>query len=385
MIDASVVTLMQNSLLEHAQQGVSDITGYAKNLIYLLAIIEIGLLGILWAIQQEGMWGELIFKIIKIGLIFFIISNAPYLISLITKSFAQIAGQLAPQGQTATYVTNPAKLWVFVYNSTIKLLKHAAHAHPGSNLALIQILLGAGIILSMLTLIVQILLQLAAFYLVSIFSLLFLPLGVLSVGEPFIGNSVSQVLRAGVRVLVVMMVVALAITVWSSFGLDDKDTTISMTLKASLGLFASGFVFAYLAAKLPGIVAPSVGRLETKRSPQITSQGSSQELLPMASSSMSGSMVNMGQSANMGSVNMGEVGGVAGVQAASMITPGSGGMQGSTGSASSSSSSSSPSAAGQQRGQGQMGKASTVQRSISDETVKQIKRTVTDAMKEQNE
>lgn len=383
MIDATVVSLLQNSLLDHAQSGVSQITGYAQNLIYLLTIIEIGLLGLLWTIHQDSMWGELIFKIIKIGLIFFIVSNAPYLLKLITQSFAQISSDIGAQSQTATYVKNPGKLWAFVYDSSIKLLKQAAQHDAGSSLGLIQILLSFGIILSMTMMIVQIIFQLAAFYLVSIFSLLFLPLGVLNVGQPFIGNSITQVLRAGVRVLVVLLVVSIAITIWSSFGLDNPDSTIQLKINSSLGLFISAFVFAYLATKLPNIVAQAVGEFETKKAPQVTVQGSSQELMPMASSSMSGSMVNMGQSANMGSVNMGQAGAMGSVQAASMITSGGGTATASSGS--SSGSSSSPSARGKQGKSSQLGKASTVQRSISDETVKQIKRTVTDAMKEKGQ
>lgn len=385
MIDASVVTLLQNSLLDHAQSAVSQITQYATNLIYLLTIIEIGLLGLMWTIHQDSMWGELIFKIIKIGLIFFIVSNAPYLIKVITESFAQISSQIGAQSQTADYVMNPAKLWTFAYDSSMKLLKHAAKAQGGTGLALIQTFLGLGIILSMVMLIVQVVFQLAAFYLVSVFGLLFLPLGVLNMGQPFIGNSVTQILRAGVRVLVVLLVVSIAITVWSSFGLDDKSSTIQLTINSSLGLFISAFVFAYLAAKLPSVVAQAVGGFETKQVPQVTVQGSSQELLPMAGSSMSGNMVDMGQSANMGSVNMGQVGNVSGVQAASMISSGGGASAGAAGpTTSSSGAGGSPSAPGKQGGGSQLGKASTVQRSISDDTVKQIKRTVSDAMKEKD-
>lgn len=379
MIDATVVTLLQNSLLDHVQSGVTKITDYAQSLIYVLAIIEIGLLGLLWTIHQDSLWGELIFKIIKIGLIFFIVSNAPYLLKLVAQSFAEISAKIGGQSGASSYIVNPGKLWSFVYDFCVKLLKNAAKLGPDTSLALTQIALAFGIIVSMVMLIVQVILQLTAFYLVSIFSLLFLPLGVLNVGQPFIGNSVTQVLRAGVRVFVVLFIVSVSITIWSSFGLGDQGSNLELTLNNSLGMFISAFVFAYLATKLPNIIAQTVGHFETKQVPQVTVQGSSEQLLPMASSQSPNSMVNMGQSASMGSVNMGEVGGISSVQAASMITPG-GSSTSSASTTPGSSASGSPSARSKKGDDSHLGKASTVQRSISDETVKQIKRTVSDAM-----
>jgi len=171
-IDPGVVTLIQSTFLEHINVAFSTATRYAFNLLYLFAALELTVLGLAWALQRDTGWSKIFFKIIKIGLIFFIIQNYSWLLNTIVSSFAKLAGIVINNDNVAQYVFNPAKIWKYGYDIGIYFLQLAFN-NTILGPTMIQICLGMGILLVFGLLGIQMIVQMVSFYLVSFGALIF--------------------------------------------------------------------------------------------------------------------------------------------------------------------------------------------------------------------
>src|SRR3989338_2708185 len=265
MIDPGAITFAQTMFLDNIMSVFGVVSGYALDLLYIFAAIEIVIFGLLWAFGQSG-WERFFFKVLKIGLIFFIIQNYSYLADVIVRSLVQVGGAVAHTKELESFIFNPAKLWQYGYNEGVMLLKLAA---TGSNIGLpmLYIMLGSGILMVFGLLGIQVVLQLSGFYLVEMTSLLFIPFGTFTPAQGMFNRSVQSVLKAAVRVMVIIMVIGVAVTVWSSFALTSvtpDHLPIPFNINQPLGLFFTGLLFLYLAIRLPKMAAESVGSISMR-------------------------------------------------------------------------------------------------------------------------
>src|SRR3989338_4537188 len=292
MIDPGAITFAQTMFLDNIMSVFGVVSGYALDLLYIFAAIEIVIFGLLWAFGQSG-WDRFFFKVLKIGLIFFIIQNYSYLADVIVRSLVQVGGAVAHTKELESFIFNPAKLWQYGYNEGVMLLKLAA---TGSNIGLpmLYIMLGSGILMVFGLLGIQVVLQLSGFYLVEMTSLLFIPFGTFTPAQGMFNRSVQSVLKAAVRVMVIIMVIGVAVTVWSSFALTSvtpDHLPIPFNINQPLGLFFTGLLFLYLAIRLPKMAAESVGSIsmrliEGNTTQTIVSREGSNELQSAASASL---------------------------------------------------------------------------------------------------
>ncbi|OGT21407.1 MAG: hypothetical protein A3C55_01885 [Gammaproteobacteria bacterium RIFCSPHIGHO2_02_FULL_42_13] len=292
MIDPGAITFAQTMFLDNIMSVFGVVSGYALDLLYIFAAIEIVIFGLLWAFGQSG-WERFFFKVLKIGLIFFIIQNYSYLADVIVRSLVQVGGAVAHTKELESFIFNPAKLWQYGYNEGVMLLKLAA---TGSNIGLpmLYIMLGSGILMVFGLLGIQVVLQLSGFYLVAMTSLLFIPFGTFTPAQGMFNRSVQSVLKAAVRVMVIIMVIGVAVTVWSSFALTSvtpDHLPIPFNINQPLGLFFTGLLFLYLAIRLPKMAAESVGSIsmrliEGNTTQTIVSREGSNELQSAASASL---------------------------------------------------------------------------------------------------
>ena len=165
-IDPGVVTLIQNTFLDQISNAFDITANYAFNLLYLFAAIELVLFGLVWALQSSAGWGKFFFKIIKIGLIFFVIQNYSWLLGTVLESFAQLAGTVINDGTIAEYIFNPAKIWQYGYDVGVNLLQLATNTQV-FGLSMLQIILGMGILFVFGLLGIQMIIQIVSFYVVS--------------------------------------------------------------------------------------------------------------------------------------------------------------------------------------------------------------------------
>ena len=255
-IDVGAITIIQSTFLENLKKAFSSVAGYALNLLYLFAMLEIVVFGFVWALQRDVGWDKLFFKIIKIGLIFFVIQNYTWLLDTIMKSFAQIAGVVIHNTAAAKYVFNPAKIWQYGYDPGVKLLQLAT-AGNNYGLAMTQVSLGMGILLVFGLLGIQMILQMISFYVVSLGALILLPFGAFTLGRGMFDRAVQAVFQAGIRLMSLIIIIGIAVVVWDGFDLTMEVTKINVG--QSLGLFFTALLFCSLAFYLPKVLSQAVG------------------------------------------------------------------------------------------------------------------------------
>ncbi|MGD9108709.1 MAG: type IV secretion system protein [Gammaproteobacteria bacterium] len=268
MLDPSAISIIQATFLTHIAHAFHVMTHYASNLLFIFAVFEIVVFGLLYALGQNDSWGALFFKVIKIGLIFFIIQNYTWLLHTVVSSFAQIGGVVADTSDVSKYIFNPALIWQFGYNIGIGLLK-VSIASSSVGLVILLVTLGFGILFIFGLIGIQIVVQLVGFYLVSLVALIMLPFGVFSPSSGMFDRSVQAVLKAGVRVAVLIVIIGVAITVWQMFALP-LDITKDFNLNQILGIFFSSLLFLYLAVKLPAYAATGIGLIVTNKAKRDT-------------------------------------------------------------------------------------------------------------------
>lgn len=257
-IDVSAITLIQTTFLGNLKKAFTTVANYALNLLYLFAVLEVVVFGIVWALQRDVGWDKFFFKIIKIGLIFFIIQNYEYLLKQIMDSFAQLSGAVINNAGAVKYVFNPAKIWQYGYDSGVHLLQIST---SGSNigLALIQVSLGMGILLIFGLLGIQMVLQMISFYVVSLGALILLPFGAFALGRGMFDRAVQTVFQAGIRLMALIIIIGIAVVVWDGFQLVDMATTNNFNINQPLGLFFTALLFCSLAFYLPKVLSQAVG------------------------------------------------------------------------------------------------------------------------------
>ena len=377
MIDPSVITLAQTTFLKHISPAFVVASGYAFNLLYLFAAIELAILGLVWALQREIGIDRILLKIIKLGVIFFVIQNYQLLLSAVVNSFAKLAGVVIDYENVSSYVFNPAKIWEYGYDLGIGLLQSAA-TNDFMLFGVIQMVIAIGILLVFGFLGTQLVVSIVGFYLVSFGVLILLPVGAFTATRNFFDKGISSVLQAGLRLMTTIIIIGIAVVVWDSFELNTMLETEGYNLNQPLGLFFSSLLFLNLAMVVPKLVANSLGEII---SGFLGENESSSRVIVVSESS--------GGVATTGSFNLSTV------QAASTITTGSG-LTGAVSNVSVSATlpvtttsgnanfSSSMGILGGSSGDKILAQAGKISKSISEDTVKKIKESVIKAVKEKD-
>ena len=260
MIQVTTVNDIQSQFLAQLIQAFSTMGGYAYQLLFLLATLEIVMFGLIWALKQEAHWGQLMFKVIKIGLIAYVISSAPMLVDTLIATFGQVGAQAAGAQGLNSVLFAPARLWEYSYDSMMHLLELASDPKTTVGLAIIQTALGLGTIVAMALITIQVVFQLVAFYFIALFGLLLIPFGVLGSTMGLFEQVLRALLKAATRVAVIMMVLGAAVLTWRVLGLQHQGEVAN--INENLGLFVSALLFAYFTLSLPKLVASVVGKID---------------------------------------------------------------------------------------------------------------------------
>lgn len=254
-----ILTVIQNSFVDKLAGAFGAIDHYAVSLFYIVAGLELVLFGIAWALRQEEALGVFLFKVLKLGVIFFIITSYPYLLQALINGFTSSAFHISAD-TTAKFFFNPAQLWQYGFDAGVSMLKLAVeYGTANIGMSLIYILLGFGTLLLFALIGAQVILVVVGFYVASLLALLMIPLGAFTLAKNLFEKAVQGVMQAGARVFILVLILGVAVTVWDQFQL--KSVSKTMTLEKPLGLFFATLVFWLLCAKLPGMTARLVGRL----------------------------------------------------------------------------------------------------------------------------
>ena len=258
-ISPFIFNTIQNTYISHLAQLFSLMSHYAMELFYVLATLEIAFFGLIWALKQQELMGQFLFKIIKLGFIFYIINNYPTLLSLLVNGLTQIS--LQGVGHTAAKVIfSPDLLWKYGFDSAISLLSLAVqYGSTNFGVTAIYLTLGFGILTLFALIACQIILLVTSFYILALLSLLFLPFGAFGLTEDFLATAIQSLLKAAVKIFAVILIVGIGISVWATFNPTSYSNTT--TLDQPLGLFFATLIIAILTWKVPPMVADVVGHL----------------------------------------------------------------------------------------------------------------------------
>lgn len=254
-----VFNAIQNAYIQNFSFAFTQINHYAIQLFYILATLEICFFGLIWALKQQEMFAMFLFKIIKLGFIFFIISNYSFLLNTLVNGLAVI-GLGSGNEKMATILFSPDLIWRFGFDSGISLLQLAVQ-YGTSNIGItaIYLILGFGILMMFALIACQIILLVVGFYLVSLMALLFLPFGTFVFSEKLFSRSIYGVMQAAVRIFALIVILGIGLGIW--MGMNPTAFSQTTTLDQPLGLFIATLVITILCWKVPGLLAASVGEL----------------------------------------------------------------------------------------------------------------------------
>ena len=259
-IDPGVVTLVERTFIDHINLAMGTIASYAFNLLYFFTVLELVFLGFVWALQRDLGVEKIFLKLTKIGLIFFIIRNYRYLISIILNSFTKLSGVVINNAEVVQYISNPGNIWQYGHDIGINLLQMAAKSEL-VGLAMIQVFLGGGILLTFGLLGIQLVIQIVGFYFVSLGALIMLPFGAFNPSKKMFDRAAQAVLQAGLRLMVLTSIIGVAAITWDQFDFINMETGDNFNINQPLGLFFTTLLFLGLAYYLPKILTQTVGEI----------------------------------------------------------------------------------------------------------------------------
>lgn len=251
-----IFSTIQGAYVDKLTLAFSTIDHYAIQLFYILATIEIALFGIMWALRQQEMMGAFLFKIIKLGLIFFVISHYRYLLSIIVAGFASIGVNATPK--ITLLIFNPDKIWSFGFDSSISLLQLAVqYGTTNMGMTMIYLTLGFGLLFMFALIAAQILILVISFYILALLALLLLPFGSLSFTQDLSYQSLKGVLQAGARIFAFILVLGIGVGILAS--LHASAFSATTTLDQPLGLFFASFIITLLCFIMPIYAGRAIG------------------------------------------------------------------------------------------------------------------------------
>ena len=259
-ISPMVFNLIQSDFLKHIGHVFETAVADAKMVFISIAIIELVIFGIVWGMRAENVFGEFIFKVIKLTLVFSVISYLPDIAAGMLDSVSAIANSVSNSTHATKLILNPGYIWKYGFDASISLVKLAVSSGSSNGAAgTLYNLLGFGSLLLFALIGAQIIAIMCGFYLVSLAALFLIPFGALTVFKNLFTQAITHMIRLSVQVMTLVIIMSIAISTWSKFDLKAFDASTKMD--QPLGLFFCTLVICILVYQLPRLVARTVGDL----------------------------------------------------------------------------------------------------------------------------
>lgn len=363
-----LLDVIQFGFIEQINDKFSMLQNASITLLATVAALELAIFGLVWVIKQDEGIGLLVIKFLKIGLFFVIIQSFPMILQAVLGLFIKVGYIIAPE-DSQKLLFSPAHIWDYGFKSGVSMLKLSAeYGSLNFGFAMIYLVLGFGTLLIYAAIGAQVIVATIFFYFMAVVALIVIPLGVLKPMQDFFNKAIQHLIRAGVRLFAVILVLGVAFTILSSLKPDvvSKSTSIEIPL----ALFFAGFVIMILIYKLPTLLCDAIGKpggnifegmSSSSGAPSVSvNTSSSGSMTPSLNVSAVGTAASMSGSAGVGASS---------VQAgSSVVTSGAPSVN-----VSSNVTTTSGAASIQGGKKGKMDDATSVNRSISDSTIKKIK------------
>lgn len=257
-ISPMVFNLIQSDFLKHVGHVFETAVADAKMIFISIAVIELVIFAIVWSMRAENVFGEFIFKVVKLTVVFVVISFLPGIAAGMLDSVSAIANSVSNSTDATKLILNPGYIWKYGFDASISLVKLAVTSGSANSAAgTLYNFLGFGSLFLFALIGAQIIAIMCGFYLVSLAALFLIPFGALTVFKNLFTQALTHIIRLSVQVMTLVIIMSIAISIWSKFDLKAFDASTKMD--QPLGLFFSTLVICILVYQLPRLVARTVG------------------------------------------------------------------------------------------------------------------------------
>jgi type IV secretion system protein TrbL len=259
--DPSILTALLTRFLGQFQLGFGRLLPAATWLLQTLALIEIILVALWWALQRQDVLASLLQRVLRVGFFVYLVTTFPTIIGAIVDSFV-FAG-LAAGGNTLRYreFVDPSQVAAFGLTATMPIFEHLQHYSILGQLAnpvdsVVTGLAGLIILLAFFLIAIQIFLTYLKFYLAAVVGFFLVPFGV-NRHTAFIAERVfAMVLAFGVKLMVLAFIASAAMPVLFALNVPP-DPSLNQIFTLLLASLAIAFLAWHAPAVAAGLMAGS--------------------------------------------------------------------------------------------------------------------------------
>ena len=258
VMDSGILTTLLNSFEESFTGGYAKIYPDAMHLLSILAVLEVAVAAIWWALCEENAVVELLKRVMRIGFFIFLVANYQTLVNSILDGFVT-TGLKAGGSSALSLIKDPSAIVryglaitqpIFAHNANYSVVKEV------TNIAdiLLTNLAALLIILAFFALAIQVFITYLEFFLVSVLGLILVPFGTCKYTAFMAEKVFGAIISFGVRLMVLAFILAAANPTLASLT-PPPDPSIQQVLL----LLLTALTIAGLSWHAPGVAAGLIG------------------------------------------------------------------------------------------------------------------------------
>jgi type IV secretion system protein TrbL len=253
-MDSGILTTLLNTFEESFTGGYSKIYPDALRLLSILAVLEVAVAAIWWALCDENALVEFLKKIMRIGFFIFVVANYQSLVSSILDGFVT-TGLKAGGSSSVSLIKDPSAIVRFGLTVTGPIFAHSANygvVKAVTNIAdlLVTSIAALLIILAFFALAIQVFITYLEFFIISVLGLILVPFGTCRYTAFLAEKVFGAIISFGVRLMVLAFILAAATPTLSSLS-PPPDPNIQQVLL----LLLTALTIAGLAWHAPAVAA----------------------------------------------------------------------------------------------------------------------------------
>jgi type IV secretion system protein TrbL len=237
-----ILTDVLNIFIPYLRDIPYNLTNASLALLCTLTIIDIA--NMVFKVEETDWIKWLIAKIMKVGMLLFIIKNYTYLLKEIRLGFIKIGNlALGKSLSSSDFLESPSKIIDLALNLSTKIWDIVGY-NPKTWIFLLIILI---IVLSFSFIAFQIIITWIEFYLLCGLSIIFIPFGAIKVGESYYTNVLKTIVGCSIKMCILNIILLLSEKIISSISLKN------ITFNSSIATTVTIALLAYLIMSIPNL------------------------------------------------------------------------------------------------------------------------------------
>lgn len=224
--DSGILTNLLTTFVTAFSGGFSRIYPDAMGLLGILAVLEIAVAAVWWAIVEDNAIVNFLRKFIQIGFFIFIVTQYQTLIDVVLSGFVN-TGLKAGGGGSLALIKDPSQIIDYGFTATAPIFQHIQDYGPVDSLANLPDVIMTGlsgilVLLAYFAIGIQVFITYLEFYIVSVLGLILVPFGVFK-HTSFIAEKVfGGILAFGIRLMVLAFILSIAAPTLASIALPAE-------------------------------------------------------------------------------------------------------------------------------------------------------------------